>query len=352
MSMGDTDGLDGTNRLMQRSQPSSQTPVTKVAGYCCPFCTFVTWSGPSVLSYHLRSHLGTQHCPICGVSAASRPALHQHIARRHIRPDAADSGNEDYLGESPDKCLSSCEPCQMVARYGRPIFGHHCFLCDYSDSNSLRLTRHVMAGHVEIAKTQIELKKPGLVQQPPVNYSGVSPDKDVGQKCSTRETPEGEAERQGPGEELCTPPQERQRYGKRKSLPTSPPTMEAPHTSPSDLSVGKDDVTVPLKKRRKVSMETVNNKQTTSSVKDNNLSTRFSPSSEQQMQGQNAEAVTSRVTYNVGFCATWMPVWPSSPPVLEQEVPLDLSVRKAPPTDLTESAMPVITSVFSWKDYL
>ncbi|XP_078610492.1 uncharacterized protein LOC144881352 isoform X1 [Branchiostoma floridae x Branchiostoma japonicum] len=349
MSMEDTGGLDGTNRPIRRSQPSSQTPGTKVAGYCCPFCTFVTWSGPSVLSYHLRSHLGTQHCPICGVSAASKPALHQHIARRHIRPDAAYSSNEDYLSEAPDKCLSSCEPCQMVARYGRPIFGHYCFLCDYSDSNSLRLTRHVMAGHVEIAKTQIELNKPG----PPEQFSRVSPDKDVGQKCSARQRPDGEVERKGPGEELHTPPQERQRYGKRKSLETSPPTTEPTHaTSPSALSVVKDDVTIPLKKRRKVSMETVNNKQPTASEEDNNLSTRLSPSSEQQMRVQNAETFTSRVTYNVGFCATWMPLWPSSPPVLEQEVPLDLSVRKAPPADLTESAMPVITSVFSWKDYL
>ncbi|XP_035696088.1 uncharacterized protein LOC118429632 [Branchiostoma floridae] len=350
MIMGDTDGLDGTNRPIRRSRPSSQTPGTKVAGYCCPFCTFVTWSGPSVLSYHLRSHLGTQHCPICGVSAASKPALHQHIARRHIRPDAAYGGNEDYLSEAPDKCLSSCEPCQMVARYGRPFFGHYCFLCDYSDSNSLRLTRHVMAGHVQIAKTQIELNKSGLVQQPPVHLSVVSSDKDVGQNCSARQKPEGEAEREGPGEELRTPPQERQRHGKRKSLETSPPTMEPTHTSPSALSF-VNDVTVPMKKRRKVSMETTNNEQSTATEKDNS-STRLSPSSRQQMRVQNAEAVTSRVTYNVGFCATWMPLWPSSPPVLEQEVPLDLSVRKAPPADLTESAMPVITSVFSWKDYL
>ncbi|XP_035695058.1 uncharacterized protein LOC118428887 [Branchiostoma floridae] len=351
MNMEDTDGLDATNRPTWGGRPRNRTPGTKVERYCCPFCTFVTWAGPAVLSYHLRSHLGTQHCPICGVSAASKPALHQHIARRHIRPDTAYSDNKDYLAEAPDKCLSFCEPCQMVARYDRRVFLHCCFLCDYSDSNSLNLTRHVMAGHVQIAKTQIEFNTPGLVQQPPVHFSVVSPDKDVGQNCSIRQKPEGEAERQGPGEELRTPPQERQRHGKRKSLETSPPTMEHTHTSPSALSVVKDYVTVPLKKRRKVSMETVNNEPSTACEKDNSLSTRLSPSSQQEMQGQNAETVTSRVTYNVGFCSMWMPLT-SSPPVLEQEVPLDLSVRKAPPADLSESAMPVITSVFSWKDYI
>ncbi|XP_035663876.1 uncharacterized protein LOC118407506 [Branchiostoma floridae] len=332
-----------------RNPSNSQKPV-----YHCPFCPYETRHGPAVLTSHLRSHLGNQHCPDCGVSAASKPALHQHIARRHTCPDTTYHGDEDnHLDEAPDACLSSCKPCRLAGRYDRRVFGHCCFLCDFSNANPQNLYRHVMTAHVQIAKSR-EINEPGQTQQTPTrNFSWVddvvSPVKGNSPKSRSSYLKQ-EEEAKNQGDRQGTPSDE-----PPKTPPTTPHTMEPPHASPSALSVENDgvDFTLPLKKRRRISVESTGDENcpvtewhTTPCEKDSKWSERLSPGSEPQLQGQN---VTNGVTYDVGFCATWVPL----PSLLEHvEVPLDLSVRKAPPADLTEIAMPVITSVFSWKDYL
>ncbi|CAH1264346.1 Hypp2940 [Branchiostoma lanceolatum] len=347
-----TEALDGRNEPKRRKQ--SQSPGAMVAAYC-PFCPFVTWTGPAELSHHLRSHLGTQHCPVCGVSAASKPALHQHIARRHIRPDHTYQDCEDYLTDVPDACLMFCEVCRLVTHCDRRVFSHCCFLCDYSDPNPLELYRHVIMGHVQIAKSR-EANEAGRVQQNPGEYSFESQIKGGGQKCCLIPLkPAEEAEKQGDGQR--TPSHGPRRYGKRKSPSASPPSTEPTHTSLPALPVKNRarDVIVPLKKRRKISLESDDSenylhtfRQTpTVCEKDTKASNGLMLGPEQQIQGRNVEAITSGVTYDVGFCSMWVPM-----PLLEQEVPLDLSLRKAPPADFNQSAMPVITSVFSWKDYI
>ncbi|KAI8506501.1 hypothetical protein Bbelb_159280 [Branchiostoma belcheri] len=356
-------GLDQPHRPTRRRKRESQKPGTIGAAYSCPFCSFVTRTGPAVLSYHLQSHLGTRHCPACGVSAASKPALHQHIARRHIHHGTGHRGDEAYLDKGTDTCSRSCEVCRLVGHYDRRVLGHCCFLCDYSDPNPLDLYRHVMMGHVQIAKSR-ETAMPVLTDHPPKLSSGigdfVSQVNDGGQNCSSVNV---KSEESYQGDELPTPPQELQRDGKRKSPPVSPLADKPTSTGCQATSVEKEavDLAVPLKKRRRVSLGSGNSDNCpvpehtsteTIATSHNNMewSKELSPASDRQSNGENT---TVGPTYNVGFCSLWVPM-ALSPPVLEQEVPLDLSLRKAKatPTDTTENIMPVITSVFSWKDYI
>ncbi|XP_066279281.1 uncharacterized protein [Branchiostoma lanceolatum] len=352
MSQDETEAWVSRNEPKRRKRSDIQSLGAIVAACYCPFCPFVTWTGPAELSHHLRSHLGTQHCPVCGVSAASKPALHQHIARRHIRTDHTYHDREDYLTDVPDACLMFCEVCRLVTHCDRRVFRHCCFLCDYSDPNPLELYRHVIMGHVQIAKSR-EANEAGRVQQNSGADSFESQIKGGSQKCcSIPLKPAEEAEKQGGGQR--TPPHETRRYGKRKSSSASPPSTEPTHTNPTALPVenGARDVTIPVKKRRKISLESDNSENYLHTFRQTpvacgkDTSNELLRGSEQQMNRQNVEAVTG-VTYDVGFCSMWVPM-----PLLEQEVPLDLSLRKAPPTDFNQSAMPVITSVFSWKDYI
>ncbi|XP_078690691.1 uncharacterized protein LOC144921512 [Branchiostoma floridae x Branchiostoma belcheri] len=366
-------GVDQPHRPTRRRRRESQKQSTVVAAYCCPFCSFVTWNGPAVLSYHLQSHLGTRHCPACGVSAASKPALHQHIARRHIHHDTGHRGDETYLAKGMDTCSRSCEVCRLVGHYDRRVLGHCCFLCDYSDPNPLDLYSHVMMGHVQIAKSRetntpksLETTISGLTEHPPKLSSGigdvVSQVKDGGQNCSPVHVKSDERQR---GDEQPTPPQELQRCGKRKSPLVSPQTDEPTNTSCQALSVEEeaDDLVVPLKKRRRILLESGNcdncsvPEHTSTEATATNYNMKWSkepsPAFDREMHGQNVEIATVEPMYNVGFCSLWVPM-PLSPPVLYQEEPLDLSLSKAKatPTDTTENTMPVITSVFSWKDYI
>ncbi|KAI8506504.1 hypothetical protein Bbelb_159310 [Branchiostoma belcheri] len=343
------------------------------AAYSCRFCTFVTRTGPAVLSYHLQSHLGTRHCPACGVSAASKPALHQHIARRHIHPDMGHSGDKSFVDKGTYTCSRSCKVCRMVKHYDRRVFNHCCFLCDYSDPNPMDLYHHVMMGHVQIAKSREtntpksrETVKLGLTEHTPTLSSGigdvVSQAKDGGQNCSPVQEKSDERQR---GDEQPTPPQELQRCGKRKSPLVLPQTDEPTNTSCQALSVEEeaDDLVVPLKKRRRILLESGNcdncsvTEHTSTEATATNYNMKWSkepwPAFDREMHGHNVEIATVEPMYNVGFCSVWVPM-PSLPPVLYQEVPLDLSLSKAKatPTDTTENTMPVITSVFSWKDYI
>ncbi|XP_019616679.1 PREDICTED: uncharacterized protein LOC109464186 [Branchiostoma belcheri] len=325
------------------------------AAYSCRFCTFVTRTGPAVLSYHLQSHLGTRHCPVCGVSAASKPALHQHIARRHIHPDMGHSGDKSFVDKGTYTCSRSCKVCRMVKHYDRRVFDHCCFLCDYSDPNPMDLYHHVMMGHVHITKSREtntpksrETAMSGLTEHPPKLSSGigdfVSQVKDGGENCNSVHVKTDERHQ---GDGLLTPPQELRTYGKRKSPPVSP-LADKPTTNP-------------LKKRRRVFLGSGNSDNCpvpehtpteTAATSHNNMewSEELSPAFDRQSNGGTA---TVGPTYNVGFCSVWVPM-ALSPPVLHQEVPLDLSLSKAKatPTDTTENTMPVITSVFSWKDYI